>query len=122
MKIAYWIATSLLCLVIGYSAYLYLFHHSAVIGIYQRLGFPPWMIYPSAIAKILAIIAILFKVSNFLKEWAYAGIFFDVTMAFTAHTMAQDGGGILSIIGIVAVVVAYYLDGKLFGNAAFSKE
>ena len=122
LKITYWISTLVICLLMLFSAYNYLFHYERTMGFYENLGFPIWMIYPSATVKILAVIAILSKLSNFLKEWAYAGIFFDVIMAFTAHQMVNDGMGLFALVGIFAVSISYITEGLLFGNLAIPKK
>ena len=42
-----------------------------------------------------------------LKEWAYAGFFFDLTSAAFSHASAGDGAGdILAPLGFLALVVA----------------
>ena len=102
-----------------FSAQMYFLNHEAVSNAFNSLGFPTWLIYPLATLKILGLIAIWTKYSTFLKEWAYAGFFFDVVIALTAHLMAQDGGGMFAVAGIVFVTVSYVMDGKLYGNAAF---
>lgn len=45
--------------------------------------------------------------SKTLKEWAYAGFFFDFVLAFFAHFMVNDGefGG--ALIAILLVSVSY---------------
>lgn len=119
-KIIYWISTALLSLIMLFSAQMYLLHYESAAYYYKYLGFPEWMIYPSAFAKVLALIAIWSKLSRFLKEWSYAGLTFDLIMAITAHYMAGDGITWMSSVGLLLVVVSYIMDGKLYGNAAFS--
>ena len=113
-KLIYWISTGLLCALMLFSAGMYLFANDVAVQAFTNLGFPTYIIYPLAIAKILAVIAILSRKSAFLKEWAYAGIFFDVVLAFTAHIMAQDGAWMMAFVGILLVVVSRYFDGKVF--------
>ena len=115
-KIIYWISTGLLCALMLFSAGMYLFANDMAVQAFTSLGFPTYIIYPLAIAKILAVVAILSRKSAFLKEWAYAGIFFDVILAFTAHIVAQDGGWVMAFVGIVLVVVSRYFDGRVFKN------
>ncbi len=120
-KVIYWMATTLLCLVALYSSFMYLFYYEMITGFYLALGFPVWMIYPSAIAKLLAVAAILTKWSAFLKEWAYAGLFFDVSMALAAHVISGDGGGAFAIAAALSLIVSYRMDGRLYGNAGFPR-
>jgi len=113
-KLIYWISTGLLCALMLFSAGMYLFANDVAVQAFTSLGFPIYIIYPLAVAKILAVIAILSRKSAFLKEWAYAGIFFDVVLAFTAHIMAQDGQWLFALVGIILVVVSRFLDGRVF--------
>jgi hypothetical protein len=70
------------------------------------LGFPTWLIYPMAIAKILGIVAVLVKISPILKEWAYAGLFFNSTLALAAHLAVSDGNWPLAAMALTAVIVS----------------
>ena len=65
IKIFYWVSTGLLSLMM-------LFQHSMISVTLTKLGYPAYIIYPLAIAKILGIIAILSKKSSTLKELAYS--------------------------------------------------
>lgn len=109
-KIAYWILTALLCALFLFSAGMYLTKYQMVEGFYKELGFPTWMIYPLAIAKILGVVAILSRQSKTLKEWAYAGFFFDLIMATAAHHFAGHGIIGLSSIGLLLWTGSYFLD------------
>lgn len=99
-----------MCLVFLFSATNYFLNYEVMAGYYTALGFPTWLVYPSAIAKILGVIAILSRKSALLKEWAYAGFFFDAALAFTAHQIAQDGGWLFAAIALVSTVVSRALD------------
>ena len=65
-------------------------------------------------AKILGVIAILSKQSRLLKEWAYAGFFFDFLLAISAHLNAGDGEFPLAVIALVLLLVSYVFDRKVF--------
>ena len=110
-KIAYWISTAIMCLIFLFSAFMYFTKYEMVKGFYEHLGFPYWMIYPLATAKVLGVIAVLSNQSKTLKEWAYAGFFFNAIMATTAHHMSGDGVLGLSALAIVAVLVSRFFDG-----------
>lgn len=119
-KIIYWIATGLLCLMMLFSAGMYFFNHEEVVQVFATLGYPAYIVYPLAIAKILGLLAILTKRSQVLKEWAYAGFFFDFVLALAAHLQAGDGefGG--AAVAIVLLFVSYAYDKKVFGVTADS--
>lgn len=74
-KAIYWISTVIFCCIFIFSAILYFTRYEIVKGFFQALGYPVYLIYPLAIAKVLGVIAIVSKWSVLLKEWAYAGFF-----------------------------------------------
>lgn len=113
-KIIYWTATILLCLLMLMSAGMYLFNTTMVEGIFKSLGYPTYIIYPLAFAKIFGVLAILIKKSTFLKELAYAGFFFDFVLAFSAHINVKDGGHLTALIAIILVIISYIYDKKVF--------
>ena len=114
MKIVYWIVTGLFCLMILGSAGMYIVNHAEVLKIFTSLGYPTYIIYPLAIAKILGVIAILTKKSKTLKEWAYAGFCFDLLLAASAHYFSGVPSPLLAIIALVLLLISYTLDRKLY--------
>ncbi|MRT91827.1 DoxX family protein [Ancylomarina sp. 16SWW S1-10-2] len=113
-KIIYWIATGLLSALMLMSASMYIFNYEMVSQTFVKLGFPVYIIYPLAAAKILGLIAILTKKSKFLKEWAYAGFFFDFVLALSAHLLINDGAFLPAIVAIVLLIISYRYDKKIF--------
>ena len=113
-RIVYYTSTGLLTLMMGVgSAGNYFFNHEMVREVFTSLGYPTYLIYPLAIAKILGLIAIWTRKSQILKEWAYAGFFFDLVLGFGAHIMVNDGGFAPSLVGIVLVFASYFTEKKL---------
>jgi len=113
-KIIYWVATLVMCGVFAFSAQMYFRNTEMVQGFFSALGYPTYLVIPLAILKVLGIIAITTRFSKMLTEWAYAGFLIDATLAFTAHTVAQDGGHLFSVIAIVSTIVSRYLYGRLY--------
>lgn len=113
-KVLYWIATAIMCIIFLFSAYNYFTNYEAMAGYFDLLNFPRWIVYPLATAKILGVIAVLSRVSPFLKEWAYAGFFFDALLAFTAHNIAEDGGYMFSAIALISLVISRGLEPFVF--------
>ncbi len=105
-KIVYWLATLLMCALFLFSAGMYLLKYEMVTGFFKEFGFPVWVIYPLAIAKILGVVAILSNLNKTLREWAYAGFFFDVILATAAHYFAGHGLIGPSLFGIVLVIIS----------------
>jgi hypothetical protein len=58
--------------------------------IHTKLGFPEYFIMFVGIGKILGVIGILIPGYPLVREWAYAGLFFDLTAA-TFSGIAVEG-------------------------------
>ena len=115
-KVIYWISTGLLTALMLMSAGMYLFYNEMVSEIFTSLGFPTYIIYPLAVAKILGLIAIWTNKSKMLKEWAYAGFFFDFMLAASAHIMVSDGEYPGAIVAMILLIVSYVFDKKIAGQ------
>lgn len=106
-KIIYYIATGLLTLLILFSAGMYFFSHAEVSDMFANFGYPTYIIYPYAVAKILGLITIWFIDNKTLKEWAYAGFFFGFILAFFAHYMIGDGEQVGALLALVLLITSY---------------
>ncbi|MEL6864522.1 MAG: DoxX family protein [Bacteroidota bacterium] len=113
-KIIYWVATGLLSLMMVGSAGNYLFNYDAVAEVFNNLGYPSHVVYPLAIAKILGVVAILTRKSDMLKEWAYAGFFFDFALAFMAHMSIADNEWAGSVVATILLFVSYFFEKRAF--------
>ena len=82
---------------------------------HRIFGYPSYLIYPLGIAKVLGRIAIWTRLSPLLKEWAYAGFFFDVLLAFAAH-YTTDGAIVPSLVGLVLVLVSRFTEARVFAS------
>lgn len=117
-RIVYWIATGLLSLILLASAGMYIFNHDEMAKNFNALGYPGYLVYPLAIAKILGVIAILTKRSKTLKEWAYAGFFFNFILAASAHIVTGIPSPAGAIAALVLLGVSYALDRKIYGRVS----
>jgi len=108
-KIMYWTATGILTAIMLYSIQMYFRNPEAVADYIESVNYPRYLVYPLATAKILGLVAIWGNFSKWLKEWAYAGFFFDITLAFTAHMVAEDGGQTFAIVALIALMGSYFL-------------
>ena len=89
--ILYWVTTILVALPIGSGGVAQVAHSQQnVDGFVHVLGYPLYFVTILGVWKVLGAIAILVPRFPRLKEWAYAGIFFDLTGA--AATWAAVGG------------------------------
>ncbi len=114
-KIIFYVSTGLLTLLMLFSISMYVFNNPEIVKAFQGMGYPTYLIYPLATAKVLGLVALWFISNKSLKEWAYAGFFFNTLLAFFAHVMIGDGQQMGAVIGFVLVIVSYISSKKING-------
>ena len=78
-NIFYWVFTGLFSfLMLGSAIPDIMSHPVAIQGMHVELGYPTFFVPFIGIAKLLGVIAILVPGFPRIKEWAYAGLFFDL--------------------------------------------
>ncbi len=101
--IGYWVTTGVLvfCMTGGVFE---LFSLKVTVAGIIRLGYPPYIIPLLGLGKVLAILAILWPGLPRLKEWAYAGIFFNMMGAFVSHVAHHDPAWSLAVTLTIAAI------------------
>ncbi|MEP7256429.1 MAG: DoxX family protein [Ferruginibacter sp.] len=89
-KLLYWIFTILFAGLMLFSAIPDAMVVPDAITFMNHLGYPHYFIPFIGVAKILGVIAILIPGYPRVKEWAYAGLFFDLIGAVYSQ-IATDG-------------------------------
>ena len=112
-KIIYYVSTGLLTALMLFSAGMYFFNYDEVSVMFQGFGYPTYIIYPYAVAKLLGLVALWFVSNKSVKEWAYSAFFFAFILAFFAHVMINDGEQAGAIIAMVLLVTSYFSYKKL---------
>jgi hypothetical protein len=102
-NIAYWITTILVAFSMSGGVAQLARVPGVVDGFVRVLHYPPYFVTILGLWKVLGAIAILVPRFPRLKEWAYAGIFFDLTGA--AASSAAVGGGVFHILAPLVVAV-----------------
>ena len=115
MKIAYWIVTGLFCFLMLAAAAMEIFSFAESAAFVAQLGYPAHIAYVLPATKIFGVIAIVSKYSGTLKEWAYAGFFFDFLLAASAHYFSGVPSPLPAIVALVLLIVSYALDRKIYG-------
>jgi len=113
-KILYWVSTGLLSALLLMSAGMYVFNHAEIVAMFTSFGYPVYIIYPLAFAKISAVLVLLSQKQSAIKEWAYAALFFDFILAFFAHIMIGDGEQMVAVIAMILLIASYISGKKLF--------
>ena len=80
---------------------------------FNNFGYPSYIIYPYAVAKLLGVFALWNPNFKILKEWAYAGFFFAFVLAFFAHYMIGDGEQAVAVVALVLLAVSYIFNKRI---------
>ena len=73
----------------------------------KQLGYPVYFVMILGFWKLLGSLALLIPGVPRVKEWAYAGIFFNMTGAAVSHLVCQDAAWhVVVTIGLAALSVA----------------
>ena len=107
--IVYWTMTSLVAFFIGPGGATQIWQYYAnPHGVVPQLGYPLYFFGILGFWKVLGAIAILVPRFPRLKEWAYAGIFFDLTGA-AASCAAVGGYGAYAFHVIAPLIITGFL-------------
>jgi len=106
-KIAYWITTALIAFVCLFGGVVDIMQPAAAKEGMAHLGYPVYVLTILGVWKVLGGIAILAPKFPRLKEWAYAGILFDLTGASASHASSGDPvAKIMTPLIILLIVIA----------------
>ena len=117
-KVIYWIGAILTSFWFGTSGIFELTHNPIVWNITQQLGYPVHFIYTLGVAKISGVIVLLIPGKLLrLKEWVFAGIYFDIIFAFVSKLAVLNfAAGIDAIVAFTMVTVTYIMFRKIYGQ------
>lgn len=109
-KIIYWVSTLWLALGMTSTGIVQLLRVDEEVAMMTGLGVPLYFMTILGVWKILGVIAILVPRFALLKEWAYAGFFFNMSGALVAHFASHSSPKELfgpSLL-IVLTVISWY--------------
>ena len=111
IRIFYWITTGLLALLMAFSAISSLVSTGPALEFFKGLNMPAYLISFISIAKILGVVGILIPGYPRIKEWAYAGLIFDLIGAwwcnFSSGKTTAEWFPIIIFIGVA--FASYFL-------------
>ena len=88
-KKLYWLFTLLFAALMGITAIPDVLMQKEAVVFIKALGYPEYFIFFIGVAKVLGSIAILVPGLRRLKEWAYAGLVFDLIAAIYSIVKTQ---------------------------------
>ncbi len=115
-KIIYWTGIILTSLWFGASGFFELTTNPVVWKITQQLGYPAHFIYLLGVMKVSGVITLLIPNKLLrLKEWVFAGVFFDIIFAFFSKVAVLGFPATIdAIIAFIMVSVTYIMFRKLY--------
>lgn len=82
----------------------------------QPLGYPDYFAYTLIFCKVLGVIAIAIpKIPSTIKEWAYAGLSFNLVFAAISHAFVDGNPGfiIMPLVFLAILMVSYFFNKKI---------
>lgn len=104
--IGYWVATGLLTAAFLAAGAAELASAPAVVAATLALGYPAYVLTILGVWKVLSVPALLAPRLPRLKEWAYAGIFFDLAGAAASHAFSGDASGKIAAPLVLLLIAA----------------
>jgi hypothetical protein len=89
-RIIYVTSTAILVLEILVGAIMDLAHLPYVVQDVRSIGYPTFVLYIVGVWKVLAVGALLWPRLPRLREWAYAGVFFEMSGAAASHVLVGN--------------------------------
>ena len=93
----YWVSTLLLAVAFVVPGIANITHASHIASDMVRLGYPSYFLTILGYWKILGAVAVVAPRLPRLKEWAYAGMTFDLTGAAASRAVVADGPLMIAI-------------------------
>jgi len=122
-RIIYWIFTLWLALGMTSTGIVQLLKTPEEVDLMTRLGYPMYLLTIIGVWKLLGTVAVLIPRFPLLKEWAYAGFFFNMSGALFSHVaMGNAWNEILPPVLLLALTaISWYFrpaDRRLVQNAS----
>ena len=105
-RIGYWATTGLVALAFAAGGAIDLARGPDVTAGMAHLGYPVYLAGILGVWKLLGALAVLAPGFPRLKEWAYAGMFFDLSGAAVSHAASGDGAAQVITPLVLLVLVA----------------
>jgi uncharacterized membrane protein YphA (DoxX/SURF4 family) len=105
-NLAYWLSTALVAFVFLSGGIADVLHPSFVVEGMTLLGYPGYFAVILGVWKVLGGIAVLSPRLPLVKEWAYAGMFFNLTGAAASHAAVGDPLNKVVVPLVIVAIVA----------------
>jgi hypothetical protein len=116
--VIYWIFAGLTLVFLVVFGVQDLLHKQMVSDTIRHLGYPWYFCYLLGAGKLLAAAALTYPKTRILREWAYAGVTFELISSFASHSFVGDAWSVrvAPLIVLAIVVVARQYDPHRAGS------
>jgi hypothetical protein len=111
----YWILTGLMAALMLAASVPDVLQLPLAVATFMHLGYPTYLLPFIGTAKIMGVVVIILPGLPRLKEWAYAGLVFDLVGALYSHLSVGDAADswLPAALGLLLAVASYALHRQL---------
>lgn len=119
-----WIVTGLMATLMLLAALPDVLRLPDAVSVFEHLGYPPYLLIFLGTAKMLGVTAVLVPGGQRLKEWAFAGLTFDLIGALYSHLSVGDPPAVWmpAAIGLALMTGSYAAYRMRTSRAATSRD
>jgi len=117
-KIIYWVTTILFVGLMAFSSIPDVMMAEDAVKFITHLGYPEYFIFFIGVAKLLGCVALLVPGFPKIREWAYAGLFFDLIGATYSNLMVDgwQSGMVFMLLFFALGIASYLYNEKYYGG------
>jgi len=111
INIYYWITIGLILFFFVPGSIMNMMQTPDWVEVFKQLGYPQYLLPFLGVAKLSACIVIVLPYFKRLKEWAYAGLFFDLVGATYSGLMVGgfEPAMLIMFVAIAVLLLSYWL-------------
>jgi hypothetical protein len=117
-KIAYWVSTILFVALYAFSVYNYISNPAGSAEQYLGMGYPAYLVQVMIFVKLAGIAAVLVRRPVGLAQLAYAGFFYHLCLAISAHLASGIPGVEIGIVALILVIISWLSQNAARGPGA----
>lgn len=117
-KIVYWISTLAFSAVYALSVFNYVSDPVAAAAGYAAVGYPAYLVQVMIFVKLAGLLAVIVRWPIGLAQLAYAGFFYHLFLAFSAHIASGIPGFEIAVILLVLLILSWLSQNAARGPAA----
>lgn len=117
-KIIYWVSTVAVCAIYVVSVISYIADPAGAAAGYQGVGYPAYLVQMMIFVKTAGVLALLVRRPVALTQLAYAGFFYHLILAFSAHVTSGVPGFEVALVLLVLLIVSWLSQNAARGEQA----